>query len=157
MGDRISALEAEKAALEARPLVEKKSSSSRRSSSAVRNDPTSDELMMQEAVGAQLRLDLAEAMRSKGVSDARLRTAEEELDKLRSRTKDDSRNLRLLDAERANLTTRLKDREYELREKRKLLEVKNTFTFAFCSPPPVLLTSCLRVMSDGYGRAHAPS
>lgn len=62
-------------------------------------------------------------MRSKGVAEGRLRTAEEELDRLRVKTKDDARNLKRFEVERASLTTRLKDREHELREKRKLVEV----------------------------------
>ena len=65
-------------------------------------------------------------MRSKGTTEARLRAAEEELTKLRSRNKEDARSVRDLTADRATLTTRLKDREYELREKRKLLEVRRT-------------------------------
>lgn len=123
MADRISALEAEKTALEARmpgggaTTAQKQASGEKPSSS---DDPGV----------AQLHLDLAEALRSKGATETRLRAAEEELEKLRSRTKDDSRSLRTLDAERANLTTRLKDREYELREKRKLIEVFPPHRFA---------------------------
>ena len=60
----------------------------------------------------------------KGVAEKRLRAAEDELTKLRVKTKSDSRALRGLEADRASLTTRLKDREHELREKRKLVEVK---------------------------------
>ncbi|TQS31685.1 hypothetical protein Golomagni_08030 [Golovinomyces magnicellulatus] len=71
---------------------------------------------------AQTRLDLAEALRSKGVTETRLRSAEEELTKLRSKTKEDARSIRDLSLDRTGLTTRLKDREHELREKRKLLE-----------------------------------
>ncbi|KFH40227.1 Autophagy protein-like protein [Hapsidospora chrysogenum ATCC 11550] len=111
MADRISALEAEKAALEASlpaPTAQKQTAPAALSS----DDPGV----------AQLRLDLAEALRSKGVTETRLRTAEEELDKLRAKTKEDSRALRALDAERAKLRTSLKDREYEIQERRKLLE-----------------------------------
>ena len=112
MADRISALEAEKAALEASlpaPTAQKQTAPAALSS----DDPGV----------AQLRLDLAEALRSKGVTETRLRTAEEELDKLRAKTKEDSRALRVLDAERAKLRTSLKDREHEIQERRKLLEV----------------------------------
>ena len=122
MADRISALEAEKAALEARmpgggaKTTQKQGSGEKPSSS---DDPGV----------AQLHLDLAEALRSKGATETRLRAAEEELEKLRSRTKDDSRSLRTLDTERTSLTTRLKDREYELREKRKLIEVSPPHRF----------------------------
>jgi hypothetical protein len=66
---------------------------------------------------------LAEALRSRGVAETRLRTADDELTKLREKTKNDSRALRRLESECASLTTRLRDREHELREKRKLVEV----------------------------------
>ena len=115
MADRIAVLEAEKAALESSISISKAGKSiSRQEGPLGANDP---------AV-AQLRLDLAEAFRSKGVTEGRLRTAEEELIKLRSRSKDDSRSMKNLVAERTMLTTRLMDREHELREKRKLLEVQ---------------------------------
>ncbi|KAH7308156.1 autophagy-related protein 16 [Stachybotrys elegans] len=110
MADRISALEAEKAALESHIA------------SSVGKKATSVEPPKDDPGVAQLRLELAEALRSKGVAETRLRTAEEDLDKLRSKTKGDTRSLRELNSEVTSLTTRLKDREYELREKRKLLE-----------------------------------
>lgn len=116
MADRISALEAEKAALESRASnvkVGKLASGSKVGDASATVDPDV----------AQLRLDLAESLRSKGVTESRLRTAEEELSKLRTKLKDDSRSIRDLTTERATLTTRLKDREHEIREKRKLLEV----------------------------------
>ncbi|KAH8178601.1 autophagy protein 16 (ATG16) domain-containing protein [Sarocladium implicatum] len=112
MADRISALEAEKAALE----VQVASSGSKASPA-----PAS-ELSKDDPGVAQLRLDLAETLRSKGVSETRLRAAEEELAKLRVKTKGDTRSLRGLEADVTSLTTRLKDREHELREKRKLVE-----------------------------------
>lgn len=111
MADRISALEAEKLSLEAALSASGKPA-------AQPNEPSSDDPGV-----AQLKLDLAEALRSKGVSETRLRAAEEELTKLRSKTKSDSKSLRDLLQERSTITTRLKDREYELREKRKLIEV----------------------------------
>lgn len=110
MADRISALEAEKGALEVRLPSEK--------SEAKETDATAD-----GPASAQLRLELAEAIRSRGVADGRLRSAEEELEKLRAKTKSDSRSIRQLDSDRTSLNTRLKDREHELREKKKLLEV----------------------------------
>ncbi|KID87414.1 Autophagy-related protein 16 [Metarhizium guizhouense ARSEF 977] len=115
MADRISALEAEKVALESRASnvnVGKLASGSKVGDASATDDPDV----------AQLRLDLAESLRSKGVTESRLRTAEEELSKLRTKLKDDSRSIRDLTTERATLTTRLKDREHEIREKRKLLE-----------------------------------
>lgn len=113
MADRISALEAEKTGLES--LI----SSSGKPTKQQPIEPSSNDPGV-----AQLKQDLAEALRSKGVTESRLRTAEEELTKLRSKTKSDSRSIRDLTADKTNLTTRLKDREYELREKRKLIEVR---------------------------------
>ncbi|KAH7140662.1 autophagy-related protein 16 [Dactylonectria macrodidyma] len=114
MADRISALEAEKSSLESLIATSgKKATQTYKPSS---NDPGV----------AQLKQDLAEALRSKGVTETRLRTTEEELSKLRSRSKNDSKSVRDLTADRSTLTTRLKDREYELREKRKLIEITMT-------------------------------
>ncbi|CAI6085403.1 unnamed protein product [Clonostachys chloroleuca] len=110
MADRISALEAEKAALQARVPGPKDDTTAA---------PTTN---LDDPGLAQLRLELTEALRSKGVAEARLRTAEEELDKLRVRTKKETKTITALDTERAGLTTKLKDRDHELREKRKLLE-----------------------------------
>ncbi|KAG6168467.1 autophagy protein 16, interacts with Atg12p-Atg5p [Claviceps purpurea] len=112
MADRISALEASNAALEARASKTPKAKASKSGALPTTDDPAI----------AQLRLDLAESLRSKGVTEGRLRAAEEELSKLRTKTKNDARSLKALSTERALLTTRLKDREHELREKRKLLE-----------------------------------
>lgn len=114
MADRISALETERAALESRLMsTGPDKANTAHPSVTPSNDPGV----------AQLRLELAEALRSRGVAETRLRTAEEELDKLRAKTKGDARSIRDLSAELTAQTTKLKDREYELREKRKLLEV----------------------------------
>ncbi|QPG95607.1 atg16-like protein [Epichloe festucae Fl1] len=115
MADRISALEAEKAALESR--VSNFHAGALAAASKPGALPASDDPGV-----AQLRLDLAECLRSKGVSETRVRAAEEELKRLRTRSKDDSRSIKNLTTEKTMLTTRLKDREHELREKRKLLE-----------------------------------
>jgi chromosome segregation ATPase len=71
---------------------------------------------------AKLKFDLAEALRSKGQFEARLRAAEEELKTLRVKTKADTKSLKQLQGERQMLSTKLRDREHELREKRKLVE-----------------------------------
>ncbi|PKK50118.1 hypothetical protein CI102_7338 [Trichoderma harzianum] len=116
MADRISSLEAEKLALEAHIAGlgnnDRSKSPSLQPSEAAANDPGV----------AQLRLDLAEALRSRGVAETRLRAAEEELEKLRLKTKQDSKSIRDLTSERTTLATKVNDREYELREKRKLVE-----------------------------------
>jgi chromosome segregation ATPase len=74
-------------------------------------------------VVAQLKSDLAEALRSKGQLQSRLRVAEDELEKLRTKSKADNRIVKDLHAERAVLMTKVKDRDEELRGKAKLLEV----------------------------------
>lgn len=112
MADRIAALEAEKAVLE---------SHISKSPSTTPKIPT--EGAVDDAIVTQIRLDLTESLRSKGVTEGRLRVAEEELTKLRVKSKEDSRSLRDLGSDRTTLITRLKDREHELREKRKLIEV----------------------------------
>ncbi|PFH57007.1 hypothetical protein XA68_15648 [Ophiocordyceps unilateralis] len=123
MADYISALEADKAALESR-ASKSPVPGSRTSKASTPRPQTSDAapLPSEDPTIAQLRLDLAETLRSKGVADTRLRIAEAELGKLRSQTKEDARAIKELAADRTALTLRVKDREHELREKRKLLE-----------------------------------
>jgi chromosome segregation ATPase len=120
MADRIAALHAEIESIHASVPRQQPTpvTSSRQKSSKAPIEPPVEE----DAVIAQLRLDLAEALRSKGVAETRLRTAEEELDKLRAKTRSDSKSLRNLESEKGSLTRKLKDRDHELREKRKLLE-----------------------------------
>jgi hypothetical protein len=72
---------------------------------------------------AQLRVDLAEALRSQGKFQSRLKTAEEELESLRTKTKSDVRIIRSLTAERNALQIKVRDRDEELRGKSKLVEV----------------------------------
>lgn len=134
MADRISALEAERSTLEAQlsPGAAAAEKSPQEGMQPAGNDPGT----------SQLRHDLAEALRSKGTTEARLRAAEEDLTKLRSKTKEDSRSIRDLTSERTTLTTRLKDREYELREKRKLLEVH--------LPYHSILVACSNVTHSKY-------
>lgn len=121
MVDRIAALEAEKAALETHIVSSLPSKTAPTSTNP--NDPGV----------AQLRLDLAEALRSKGVTEARLRSSDEELTKLKAKSKEDAHSIKTLSSERTMLVTRLKDREHELREKRKLLEVSITKLMCMCS------------------------
>lgn len=72
---------------------------------------------------AQVRLELAEAIRSRNSAQTRLKAAEEELVRLRARAAADARIIREATSDRQVLTTKLKDREHELREKGKLVEV----------------------------------
>ena len=80
-------------------------------------DPNTDD----SALIARLRFDLAEALRAKGQFQNKLQTAEKELSKLQSKTTADTRTIRELTTERKKLTTRLRDREDELRAKNKLV------------------------------------
>jgi uncharacterized protein involved in exopolysaccharide biosynthesis len=73
---------------------------------------------------AQLRLDLAEALRGRGQAQARLKTAEAELVTLRSKTKVDAKRISDLAAERNALTARVRDLNEELDKKKKFLKVR---------------------------------
>ncbi|OAA67064.1 autophagy protein [Niveomyces insectorum RCEF 264] len=70
----------------------------------------------------QLRLDLAEALRSQGKSQSRLKAAEDELEVLRAKARNDGRSIRSLTAERNALAIKVRDRDEELRGKSKLVE-----------------------------------
>lgn len=126
MADRISALEAEKATLEAELSTKASKSQDPNAPKESTSTPSDDPGV------SQLRLELAEALRSKGVTEARLRAGEEELTKLRAMSKEDSRSIRDLTSDRTALMTRLKDRDHELREKRKLLEVNTACHVKLC-------------------------
>lgn len=73
------------------------------------------------ALVARLRLDLAEALRSQGQFQARLRAAEEELRALRARSAHEGAAVRALTAEAKALGRKLRDREEELRAKDKMV------------------------------------
>lgn len=137
LADRIAALEAEKAAL----LVQQPQHKAARAAAAAKPSTTTTNTTSSstsdahatttttpnadvEAATAQLRLDLAEALRAKGQAEARLRTSETELRDLRARTKTDARKLHDLTAERNALAAKLKDRNEELLGKNKLLKVR---------------------------------
>ncbi|KAL8371265.1 hypothetical protein RB595_001213 [Gaeumannomyces hyphopodioides] len=119
--DRIAVLEAEKAALlqetgsgaAATPPIP---ASSRRDAVAAGPAAASDPSV------ARLRLELAEALRAQGLLQSRVKTAEGELERLRSRTSDDAKAIRQLTSERNVLATKVRDRDEELRGKSKLVE-----------------------------------
>lgn len=69
------------------------------------------------------RADLSEAQRSRSELHERLKRTNAEFEKLRKKSAQDSRRLNTLDNERQQLQMRLKDRDEELRQKAKLLEV----------------------------------
>jgi len=71
---------------------------------------------------AQLRSELAEALRSNGQLQIRIKTAEKELVDLRSKTKTDTRRIADLTRERTMLMQKVKDRDDELKGKARFLE-----------------------------------
>ncbi|KAK8139263.1 hypothetical protein PG984_002643 [Apiospora sp. TS-2023a] len=140
LADRIASLEAEKAL-----LAQKLASSSGPSTSQSPNpssdtapgattttttttDPSAATAHSSSGSGsggpgtAELKRDLAEALRSKGQLEAKLKTSTAELQKLRTKTKADDKRLHDLTAERNTLSTKLKDRNEELVGKTKLLK-----------------------------------
>ncbi|KAK3505052.1 autophagy-related protein 16 [Neurospora crassa] len=132
--DRISVLEAEKAALQQQVETYLSSSSSSSGAAnkprdrdttktdAVASDPTTTApTAADSALLARLRVDLAEALRAKGDFQRRLNVVEEELVRLRTKTTTDNKTLQTLTAERKTLTIKLRDREEELRAKSKML------------------------------------
>ncbi|KAI0437172.1 autophagy-related protein 16 [Xylaria telfairii] len=116
LADRIAALEAEKAAWTA-DSSSTKPSKTPSSTSVV--DPTTSS---SEGAVAQLRLDLAEALRGRGQAQTRLKAAEVELTSLRTKNKVESRRVVDLTTERNALTARVRDLNEELEEKRKFLK-----------------------------------
>ncbi|KAG7290738.1 hypothetical protein NEMBOFW57_000741 [Staphylotrichum longicolle] len=122
--DRVSILEAEKAAFQTQPepaarppSTAPSKASSGNASPASAPTPAADDTPLV----ARLRLELAEALRAKGQFQQRLQVAEEELTRLRAKTTADSKTLYSLTAERRNLAVRLRDRDEELRVKNKLV------------------------------------
>lgn len=69
------------------------------------------------------RADLSEAQRSRSELQESLNRANAEFEKLRKKSAQDGRRLKAVDHERLQLQLRLKDRDEELRQKAKLLEV----------------------------------
>lgn len=131
--DRVAALEAEKEALAATTKPPAKGGAK-----AVAPVDGAD------PVAAQLRFDLAEALRSKGSLQTRAKKAEDELVDLRNKAKTDTHELRALTSEKAALVTKLRDREHEIKEKRKLIEVCACDT-SFPPPCPSLTANCRRM------------
>lgn len=113
--DRVTTLEAEKAASEEGTVP-------RKTSTASPNPQTFNVPAAEDTKSiARLRVDLAEALRAKGSLQIRLNTAEEELARLRAKVSSDARTLRDLAASEKLLSRKLRDREDELRQKNKLV------------------------------------
>ncbi|KAL5598651.1 hypothetical protein BROUX41_003433 [Berkeleyomyces rouxiae] len=109
--NRIAVLEAENALLTRNTSNPNNTRASTSSSYAT---PSQDILEIQR--------DLAEAMRHKNSYETRLRASEAELDQLRVQTRGDSRNLAVLKSQHAHFSTKTRDLEHELREKKRLLD-----------------------------------
>ncbi|KAH9899108.1 autophagy protein 16 [Xylariomycetidae sp. FL2044] len=128
LADRVAALEAEKAVLQSTtttsntttPSTPQSKSSSPASKPTTSSAPSSSSRAA--AADPQLRLDIAEALRSKGHLEARLRKATAELTQLRARTQQDARRIGELTTERNALAGKLRDRSEELAGKNKLLK-----------------------------------
>ncbi|PBP27866.1 autophagy protein [Diplocarpon rosae] len=70
----------------------------------------------------QIRRDLAEALRSNGQLQSRIKGTEAELAKLKTKSRSESKQVDELSRDRAFLSQKLKDRDEELRGKTKLLD-----------------------------------
>ncbi|KAI0166149.1 autophagy-related protein 16 [Xylariaceae sp. FL1272] len=115
LADRVAALEAEKAALAA-PTV----SSNLTAKPQTKGTPADPTTTSEGA--AELRRDLAEALRGRGQAQTRLKAAESELAHLRSKSKVDGKRISDLTAERNALLAKLRDRKEELDEKSELVK-----------------------------------
>ncbi|KAH6654311.1 autophagy-related protein 16 [Truncatella angustata] len=114
LADRIASLEAEKAVLLQRgPDPSPSGRSATPSATPDSGDP---------GITAQLRLELAEALRSKGQLAAKFKSADAELQKLRAKGKVDDKRIRDLTGERNTVTAKLRDRSEELVGKNRLLK-----------------------------------
>lgn len=102
--DRTAALEAEKAA--------------NISTNQTFGEPTQSPLPTEG--NAQLRRDLTDALRSKGLLLSKLKNAEADLAKLKAKASSDSKLIEGLSKERALLSQKVRDRAEELRGKAKL-------------------------------------
>ncbi len=91
------------------------------SSAKTPNAHSADQNDSDNTATARLRVELAEALRSKGALDARLKVAEEELVRLRAKTSTETRTIDSLAADRKALSRKLRDREEELVAKKKLV------------------------------------
>lgn len=125
MADRISALQAEIESLhtaQQAAAAPPSTTSTKKKSKKDQPPPVPEPSVDEDSFIARLRLELAEALRSKGVSETRLRSAQEEVDRLQTRARSNEKTIRTLELENSTLTRKLKDRDHELREKGKLIE-----------------------------------
>ena len=73
---------------------------------------------------AKVRQDLSEAQRSRGLMEAKLQNVTEDLNKLKIQSSLDTKRISELTKEKNVLTTKLRDRDEELKGKAKLVEVR---------------------------------
>ena len=92
---------------------------------------------------ARLRLDLSEAQRTKEEQQSRLKSVTEELERLKLKSKMDTQRISELAMEKAGLVTKMRDRDEELREKAKLLEVLRILSTTL--PITILISMCRRM------------
>lgn len=97
-------------------LIASHDESTRSSKKSLPNDTALDAL-------AKIRKDFSEAQRSKEAMELKLQGLAEETQRLRVQSKLDRLRINELALERTNLTTRMRDRDEELKGKAKLLEV----------------------------------
>ena len=71
----------------------------------------------------QMQVDLMEAQKARGDLSKRLTDVNEELQRLQVTSKDEGRRIAQLNSEKNALAIRLRDRDEELRTKKKLLDV----------------------------------
>ncbi|KAI1434899.1 autophagy-related protein 16 [Xylaria sp. CBS 124048] len=118
LADRVAALEAEKAAWSTgagTPTSTKPTSSKSVPPASTAEPPVAES-------AAQLRLDLAEAIRGREQAQARLKAAETELATLRSKTQTEAKRVTDLTNERNGLRARVRDLNEELEKKKKFLK-----------------------------------
>lgn len=73
-----------------------------------------------------MRADLAEALRSNGQLQSRIKTAEAELARTRAQNISDRKMIKDLTAQRTLISQKVRDRDEEIKGKAKLLDVCDT-------------------------------
>ncbi|KAI0805313.1 autophagy-related protein 16 [Xylaria sp. FL0064] len=128
LADRVAALEAEKLVWAARsPAVATTTTTTKEAAAAAAKPPTTSAAAnsttaSSEGAAAQLRLELAEALRGRGQAQSRLKAAEAELATLRSKNRVDGKRIADLTSERNALAARVRDLNEELDKKKKFLK-----------------------------------
>ncbi|KAI1367001.1 autophagy-related protein 16 [Xylaria arbuscula] len=128
LADRVAALEAEKlvwaAGSPAANTTTTTATSTKPAPTSLKPPSTSEAASSTASSegAAQLRLDLAEALRGRGQAQTRLKAVEAELATLRSKNRVDSKRIADLTSSRDALTARFRDKNAELVDLRKLLK-----------------------------------